>query len=136
MQEVETQIIQGSVARILNERELVINRGTEQGIQDGMKFRILEDTYHIIDPETNEPLGSMTREKIRVKIVDVQPKFSVGRTYETFPARAPSHFLGLLQTPSVRKIRTINAPVGGTEPFDDSVGYVKIGDKAIQIPED
>ncbi|MDE2688613.1 MAG: hypothetical protein OXI16_14100 [Chloroflexota bacterium] len=136
MQEVEAQIIQGSVANILNERELVINRGAEQGIRDGMKFRILEETYHIVDPETNESLGSMTREKIRVKIVDVRPKFSVGRTYETFPARTPSHFLGLLQTPTVRKIQTINTPGIGTEPFDDSVGYVNIGDKVIQIHED
>ena len=135
MQEVETKSIEGRVARILNERELVINRGTEQGIRDGMKFSVLEETGNILDPETRESLGSLTREKIRVMIVDVRPKFSVGRTYETFPARAPSHFLGLLQSSTVRKIQTISTPGIGTEPFGDSVGYVGVGDRVVQIIE-
>lgn len=135
MQEVKTKVIEGSVARILNERELVINRGTEQGIRDGMKFSVLEEENNILDPETREILGSLTREKIRVKIVDVQPKFSVGRTYETYQARSPSQFVGLLNARTVTKIRTIDQPGGRSEPFSDVVSYVEVGDKVVQVIE-
>ena len=135
MQKIKTEVIEGRVARILNERELVINRGTEQGIQDGMKFSILEEANDIIDPETSEVLGSLTREKIRVKIVDVQPRFSVGRTYETYQARTPSQYFGLLHTQTVNKIRTINQPGTRDDPFGDVVGYVEVGDKVVQIPD-
>ena len=135
MQEIKANVIEGRVARILNERELIINLGIEQGIQDGMKFSIMEETGNILDPETRESLGSLTREKIRVKIVDVRPKLSVGRTYETFSAHAPGSLLGLLQTPTVRKIQTINVAGSETAPFSDSVGYVKVGDKVVQIPD-
>ena len=135
MQEVKPKVIEGRVARILNERELVINRGAEQGIRDRMKFSVLEEENDIIDPETREVLGSLTREKIRVKIVDVQPKFSVGRTYETYQARSPSQFVGMLHTRTVTKIRTIDQPGGRSELFSDVVGYVQVGDKVVQIIE-
>ena len=135
MQEIKANVAEGRVARILNERELVINLGTEQGIQDGMKFSVLEETGNILAPETRESLGSLTREKIRVKIVDVRPKLSVGRTYETISARAPGSFLGLLQTSTIRKIQTINVVGSEAAPFGDSVGYVKVGDKVVQIPD-
>jgi hypothetical protein len=34
-------LIEGKVARILNSRELVINRGTEAGVKLGMRFAVL-----------------------------------------------------------------------------------------------
>lgn len=137
MQEIKSRAIEGSVAKILNEREVVINRGSEQGIRIGMKFSIMEGTSVIMDPDTRESLGSLTRENIRVKIVDVQPKFSVGRTYESYQARNPSQLIGLLNTLTTAKIRTIGQrKYGDIAPFSDVVGYIDVGDRVVQVLEE
>jgi len=39
---VDTERIRGSVAQILNQQELVINRGTEHGVLVGMEVRGIE----------------------------------------------------------------------------------------------
>ena len=88
--------IEGKVAGILHERELVINRGAEAGVKERMRFKIVEPQVDIKDPDTGEALGTVTHEKIRVEIVEVQPKFSKGRTYETFVDYVPLAKLPLL----------------------------------------
>ena len=75
--------IEGKVAAVLNDRELVINRGETSGVKPGMIFGILEEK-EIQDPDTKEELGSVEIVKIRVKVVDVKPKMSICRTYETY----------------------------------------------------
>jgi hypothetical protein len=75
--------IDGKVAAILNDRELVINKGKNSGVKAGMIFGILEER-EIEDPDTKEELGSVEIVKIRVKVVDVKPKMSICRTYETY----------------------------------------------------
>ena len=47
--------IEGQVATIVNERELVINRGSDSGVNEGMKFKVVGGELAIKDPETGEP---------------------------------------------------------------------------------
>ena len=137
MQETKSRVIEGSVATILNEREVAINRGSEHGIRIGMKFTILERTSAITDPETRESLGSLTRENIRVRIVEVQPRFSVGRTYESYQARNPSQIVGILSALGSSKVRTIaKRKYSEIAPFSDVVGYIDVGDRVVQVIED
>jgi hypothetical protein len=74
--------ILGSVAQILNSRELVINRGTDHGVVTGMYFEVLApEGEDVLDPDTGEVLGSVDRPKVAVRIVQVQPKLAVARTF-------------------------------------------------------
>ena len=75
--------IEGKVAEILNERELVLNKGEIAGVKKDMIFGVFE-TKEVIDPDTGEILGPVDSVKIRAKVVDVQPKLSVCRTFETY----------------------------------------------------
>lgn len=51
-------LLRGKVALILNEREIVINIGAEQGVKPGMKFKVLADTpTEILDPDTQLKIG-------------------------------------------------------------------------------
>lgn len=76
--------IEGKVANILNARELVINVGGEGGVRLGMKFKVLADTpTQVTDPETEEVIGVIDREKVRVEATEVQNQIAICRTYET-----------------------------------------------------
>ena len=75
--------LRGKVARILNERELAINVGQKDGVTRGMKFAVLAETpTEIIDSDTQEVLGVVDREKVRVQAVEVNERFSICSTYE------------------------------------------------------
>ncbi len=74
-------MIEGRVAQILNDRELVINRGERDGVTSGMQFEVLLDpAITIMDPESGEPLGEIDRSKVHVQAIEVHEKFTVSKT--------------------------------------------------------
>lgn len=74
--------ITGSVAKIVNDTELIINRGSEHGVEEGMFFRVLDaSSVDIDDPESNETAGSVRTVKVAVEVVEVAPKLSLARTF-------------------------------------------------------
>lgn len=74
--------LEGRVAAILNERELVINLGTNDGVVHGMRFAVLAASpLPIRDPETDEALGEVDREKVRVQVSQPDSRFAVCETY-------------------------------------------------------
>lgn len=76
--------LQGQVAQILNEREIVVNIGSERGVHVGMKFAVLADApTKVYDPDNGELLDVIDREKTRVEAIEVRPKISICRTYRT-----------------------------------------------------
>lgn len=71
----------GQVAKILNSREIIINRGTEDGVETGMLFAILDrNPSEISDPETGELLGVIRRPQARVEVTRVEARLSFART--------------------------------------------------------
>ena len=130
--------IQGKVAAILNERDLVINRGRIEGVSEGMEFQVTQPDVPIRDPDSGADLGVLTRDKIKVRVVELHPHFSVAKTYETYSARVPSEvqqamarFAGRTVT-KVRKIVTESPEQDG-----DTIGRegstVYVGDPVVQI---
>ena len=79
----EKKVISGKVAAILNPRELAINIGTNKGVNIDMIFRVMGESI-LKDPDSGEKLGSVRYEKGKVKIVKVEEKFSIARTFETY----------------------------------------------------
>lgn len=140
--------IECKVATVINERELVINRGSDDGIDEGMKFKILGSEAEITDPDTGISLGSLTREKIRIQIAEVQPKYSVGRTYQTYVVNVGGSGMGgigALATLAagmgprreVTRVRTLRYKDDASlVPLSEEDSFVKVGDIAIQVNDD
>ena len=137
--------IEGKVAAIVNERDLVINRGSGAGVEEGMKFKVVEAELAIKDPDTGEALGTFDREKIRVRIVEVHPKYSIGKTYETYVVNVGGAFPDFadvfrrMATPrqEVTKVRTLRADdTTILEPMNEASSIVKVGDMVVEVEEE
>lgn len=78
------ELITGSVAKILNSRELVIKGGRAHGVVDGMVFEVLApEGENITDPDSGELLGSVDRPKVAVRVVQVNERLAVARTFRS-----------------------------------------------------
>src|SRR5437660_675635 len=85
--------IRGKVALVLGPRELVFNRGRQEGVNVGMHFAVLDPrTQDVKDPETGLSLGDLYLPKIKVEVVRTEDHLSLARTYEIRPA-SPSSML-------------------------------------------
>lgn len=90
-----TQPISGQVALIEDDYTLVINRGAESGLAVGMIFAVQSGAAQVItDPESGRELGRLNREKLRVRVFDVQPLFARAHTFVD-----TGDFHGLLELP-------------------------------------
>lgn len=130
--------IEGLVANILNARELVINIGSQDGVSKGKRFKVLADTpAEIRDPQTNEVLGVIDREKVRVEVTEAQPRLAVCRTYETITTggRAIIPDLSDILGPRRTVPKTLKAQDAAyLPPLSESESYVKRGDRVVEIP--
>jgi hypothetical protein len=75
--------IEGKVARVSSDRELIINRGSEHGVEVGMVFRVKGTDVQVKDPDTGEILGEVSRIKVLVRVDEVAEKFCIARTFRT-----------------------------------------------------
>ncbi|PZE25978.1 MULTISPECIES: hypothetical protein [unclassified Curtobacterium] len=74
--------IRGKVAQLLTATDLVINRGSDDGVREGMQFAVLDPSgTDIKDPDTGEVIGSLPIAKTVLKIVRVEPRLAVARTF-------------------------------------------------------
>jgi hypothetical protein len=76
------KMINGKVARILNEYQLVLNVGYADGVKKGMLFVIYEPGDEITDPESGESLGSLELVKGEVAVSHVQETISIAQSKE------------------------------------------------------
>lgn len=64
----------------MDRRTVVINLGSENGVEGDSVFHILGDPERITDPDTNEILGSVKVTKGRVRASQVFDKFTIAST--------------------------------------------------------
>lgn len=69
-------MIEGRIVRIVDERTLLANIGTEHSVAVGQEFVVVQPTEEVVDPQTNESLGVCELVKARVVAVHVQPKLT------------------------------------------------------------
>ncbi len=124
--------LRGKIAQLLSDRELVINIGARDGVAKGMRFSVLAAAQlEIRDPDTNELLGTIDREKTRVEAIDVQDRITVCQTYET-TQMSGNPFLEVYASRMVQKrLMIAESQLPGPLPLDDN--YVKIGDVVRQV---
>lgn len=129
--------IEGSVAQVLNAREVVINRGQTHGVESGMRFAILNrHGAGITDPDTGEPLDSVEVEKTVVKIVRVYERSAVGRTFRTVTSGSfgAASALQEMFAPARREYETLKTDEKMyVEELDEAESYVKRGDPVVQV---
>ena len=134
MQSTRVGVIEGKVAKILNLRELVINRGSEDGVEVQMRFEVVEESQEVLDPDTEEVLGEFRRVKVRVKAAEIYPRFSIARTYETYKeANFAAGLSNITRPRKITKVKTISTSSDAV--YEEGKSYVKIGDKIVQVPE-
>lgn len=75
-------MIRGKVARILDKYRVVINVGSEDGVQEGDRFVIYDEVDAIEDPDTGEEIGELELPKANLEITHVQEQMSIG-THES-----------------------------------------------------
>ena len=70
------ELIEGKVAAIIDDKIIVINCGSIDGVEENMRFAIFEIGEKIIDPETREDMGNFELVKPKVEVVHIQEKMS------------------------------------------------------------
>jgi hypothetical protein len=132
----------GQVARILSERELVVNRGTNDGVTLGMKLAVLNPNgADITDPVTGESLGSIDLAKVVVKVTQVHERVCVAATFRKWTTSGgPLYNLSLMNTlaqpPSTRRETLRLDDAEAAVELDEEDSYVRVGDKVIEVVGD
>lgn len=128
----DVEPIRALVARILNTTDLALNKGTNDGVEMGMKFAILSGIGEDIkDPETGEVLDSIPIAKTVVKVVQATPRVSVARTFRSYTRN------GIFDAFPITKSETRHETLESDErnaqqELDPERAKVKIGDSAVE----
>jgi hypothetical protein len=133
--------IRGSVAKILNSTQIVINRGSKDGVQKGMVFEVLDkNATEIVDPETNKILGSIDRPKVEIRVVTVEERLSIAETYKTRRVNRGGNgssltaITGMFNPPDYVDVReTLKAEDKAWEDLPEEKSFVKIGDPVRRV---
>ncbi len=112
-----------------------------------MIFAILSgEALEIRDPETNEVLDVIEREKVKVKATEVRDKITICKTYRITKVPAGSLYFSLnplsssianSMRPPKEIVETLEAKNSALPPpLSPEESYVKINDRAVQIEGD
>ena len=131
------------VAKVLDNRTLVINAGSNKGVSLNMKFLISSAlNSQVVDPDTNEIIGEVAIPKVKVEITRVDEKYSIAETYEyktvneggSMPnAVALSRIFD--QPKLVKKYKTFEIEDNQKKAIEKEKSLILIGDIAEQIEE-
>ena len=132
-----TEPIRGKVARVLNSREVAINKGSDDGVEIGMIFKILSTKgSKIEDPDTGESLGSVDLVKSSVKVTVVQDRIAVASTYRSRRVNVGGRglaFSGLFEPPKWEtRFETLRIDEAAIEDLDEEDAIVNTGDPVVQ----
>lgn len=123
-------LIHAKVARIINNTDLALNKGENDGVEEGMKFAILsDDGEDIRDPDTDEVLDSIQIAKTVVKIIHVASRSSVGRTFRTHDSIGIFNAFG---QGSSRQETLASDESRVQQQLDPKKAKVKVGDPAVE----
>ena len=71
------------VIKIINEYNIVINAGSEQGLSRHDQLEIFVPGEEVLDPDTNESLGTLDFIKAYISVKDLFPKMAICENSET-----------------------------------------------------
>ncbi|MGH3085850.1 MAG: hypothetical protein ACRDSJ_00860 [Rubrobacteraceae bacterium] len=72
--------VEGKVAKILNNNQIVINRGRIDSVRQGMTFEVFsEGGEEVWDPDTGETLGMVEDVKARAEVTEVKDRLAIAK---------------------------------------------------------
>ena len=72
--------VEGKVAKVLGNSEIVLNRGRADGVRTGMVFEVFApDGEEVWDPDTGETLGTVEDVKAQAEVTEVKERLAVAR---------------------------------------------------------
>ena len=74
------ETLTGKIIRIVDSKTIIINLGTSDGITDNSYFNLIGEPEEIIDPFSNEKLGSVNIVKAKLKTSQAYEKFTIATT--------------------------------------------------------
>ncbi len=77
------------VAKICNERKVVLNKGSKDGISNGDKFVVFNLGEEVHDPKTGESLGILEEIKGKGEVIHAQDHMCTIQTYEFEMVQVP-----------------------------------------------
>ncbi|OGN76604.1 MAG: hypothetical protein A2X25_09585 [Chloroflexi bacterium GWB2_49_20] len=106
-----------------------------------MIFKVLADRpLEVRDPDNDQILGSLDREKVRVKVSEVFELFSICRTYVTHTTVGRGGLMGITSAallygePAKEVVETLKAEDHTLPPpLSEEESYVKRGDRVIIV---
>jgi len=72
---------QGSLSRVSG-RQVIVNAGYQENVEPGLELRVFERGAELIDRDTNETLGRLDEEIGIIRVVRVEPRFSVAEVVQ------------------------------------------------------
>ena len=72
-----SEVIEGKVAKILDESNLIISVGSSQGVQQGLPFIVFAPGDEVVDPDSGESLGTWEAVKGEIVANHVQERISI-----------------------------------------------------------
>lgn len=115
------------VAKIIDERNIVLNCGDNDGISVGSKFKIFSEKCSlVVDPDTGEDLGNLRLIKAKVQAVTVYDKMCICQNlYNTMSTAV---LAGLSSFQSAQLKVDPSQITGGLDTESDEM--IQIGDEA------
>ena len=91
-------VVEGKVAKILGNGEIVLNRGRSHGVRQGMIFEIfVPEGEEVWDPDTGETLGTVEDIKAKAEVTEVKDRLAIARFSDTGSPFGAAASLGELQ---------------------------------------
>lgn len=81
-------MIEGKVAKISSDTDIVVNVGEVDGVEENMEFIVYDVGDVIEDPDTGEALGNVEHVKARVIPKHIQEELTVMTSAETVSKRS------------------------------------------------
>jgi len=133
-----SQRIEGKIAAIIDKHTVAINVGMKNGVNEGMKFKIVVEREPVKDPDTGEEIGVIRIPKATIKVIHVENKMSIAEslTY-TVPSTFATAILGTL--PSLygreeqKELPISEEDLKKAQTLDPTI---KVGDKVIEVLSD
>ena len=143
--------VEGKVAKILGNNEIVINRGRTEGVRTVMLFEVFSpEGEEVWDPDTGETLGTVEDVKAQAEVTEVKDRLSVARLKQTAGSPFGAVDIGEMQENLQRmfgqmfgddvQIRGFGAGTGGDPDLESMLGgplqdlsKVQVGDAVRDI---
>ena len=139
--------IEGKVAKILDEKTIVLNVGRAAGVEQGMVFCVFAPVEDVTDPDTGESLGTWEAVKGYVQATHPQERLTVCRSFAPEAVRS--------QDPKERGTHTLSSELVAVSMLDGGplarqtlnvnksqlagmpqIGPISVGDLARSIDKD